>query len=231
MDAVLFLTDFRDHLAPRLDPFEPAIYLHAVRHSRLVEQDEVVIGFKSAAARIATSYRGNGQPIDVGTCYVKLRSLQEKGCLKIITVEEKGTRIRVYLPREIAGVIPLETVQPMISLEDMDFFSVEENRQFILVRERRRCFYCLRALTAENHVIEHVVSRPARDNSYRNVVAACRQCNNRKGDSDAEGFLRVLYREEFLSADEFEQRLSHLQPLRAGELLPVVPSPTLAKPS
>jgi HNH endonuclease len=72
-------------------------------------------------------------------------------------------------------------------------------------------------------VIEHVISRPSGNNSYRNVVAACRDCNNRKGNSEAEDFLRVLFRERFLSNDEFEQRLSHLQRLQAGELRPTLP--------
>jgi 5-methylcytosine-specific restriction endonuclease McrA len=111
----------------------------------------------------------------------------------------------------------------------MDFFAVEENRVLILAREGHKCFYCLRSLSADNHVIEHVVSRPTGNNGYRNVVAACRHCNNRKGNADAEDYLRFLYREAFISSDEFEQWLSHLQRLRDGELrpsLPQVSSPT-----
>lgn len=65
-----------------------------------------------------------------------------------------------------------------------------------------------------------VVSRPAGENCYRNVVAACRQCNNRKGSSTAEDWLRTLYREGFLKAPDFQDRLSHLERLRAGELKP-----------
>jgi hypothetical protein len=102
----------------------------------------------------------------------------------------------------------------------MDFFEVPENRALILEREEHRCFYCLRALTAENYVIEHVISRPAGDNGYRNVVAACRECNNRKNDSAAEHYLRALYRESFLSAAELQDRLAKLARLRNGELKP-----------
>jgi hypothetical protein len=71
-------------------------------------------------------------------------------------------------------------------------------------------------------VIEHVQSRPEGNNSYRNVVAACRECNNRKNDSSVEDWLRTLYREEFLGPMEFEERLSHLQQLRAGLLKPEI---------
>ena len=157
------------------------------------------------------------------TCYEKLKSLQTKGCLKIVGVERNGSRIRLNLPGEIPGVIVEPVKQPIVSLEDMDFYTLEENRQLILEREGHMCFYCLRSLNTENHVIEHVVSRPEGSNSYRNVVAACRQCNNRKGESEAADFLRVLFREGFLSDNEFEQRLSHLERLRSGELRPLLP--------
>ena len=41
MDADRFLKEFHDFLAPRLDTYEQAIYLYAVRHSRLVGEREV----------------------------------------------------------------------------------------------------------------------------------------------------------------------------------------------
>jgi HNH endonuclease len=108
----------------------------------------------------------------------------------------------------------------VVTIETMDFFEVAKNRLLILAREGGRCFYCLRAIDASNHVIEHVVSRPAGTNGYRNVVAACRQCNNRKGAFLAEDLLRTLYRGSLLTAEEFENRLSHLERLRSGELRP-----------
>lgn len=79
----------------------------------------------------------------------------------------------------------------------------------------------------KSHVIEHVMSRPNGNNSYRNVVAACRQCNNRKEPSSAEDVLRRLYREKLLNADEFEGRTSHLERLLAGDLRPKVASNAL----
>ncbi|MEW6441156.1 MAG: HNH endonuclease [bacterium] len=88
------------------------------------------------------------------------------------------------------------------------------------MREGHRCFYCLRQLNRENYVIEHVVSRPLGGNGYRNVVAACRGCNNRKGSSTAEEWLRTLYRKGFLDARTFHERQSYFERLGAGELKP-----------
>lgn len=107
-----------------------------------------------------------------------------------------------------------------MTLEEIDFFNVAENRPFILQRESNKCFYCLRELDSSNYVIEHVVSRPEGDNTYRNVVAACRDCNNRKGDMPAEDFIRSLYRGGYFDAKEFESRLARLKRLKDGELKP-----------
>ena len=104
-------------------------------------------------------------------------------------------------------------------IESEDFFALE-NRSRILEREGNRCFYCIRKLSPENYVIEHVLSRPVGDNGYRNVVASCRHCNNRKGSSVADDWLRTLYREGFLDAAAFQDRFSHLEQLRAGQLRP-----------
>lgn len=220
MDAAEFLTQFQDHIAPRLDTYEQAIYLYAVRHSRLVGLADVVIGFKSARRAMAFGIGKAGTPMSEHVCYEKLRSLEKKGYVQLLGTEQGGTRLRVLLPSEVPGLLPGKATPSQLSLEEMDFFEVPENRLQIFRREAGRCFYCLRSIDEKDHVIEHAMSRPNGNNSYRNVVAACRQCNNRKGSSSPEDFLRTLYREKLLAAEEFEGRLSHLERLRAGELRP-----------
>ena len=222
-DLRQFLINFQDYLSPRLDTYEQAIYLYLFRHTLLTGKEEAVIGFKSARARMACGIGQEGRPMSENTAYVKLQSLAAKGCIKIVASEHAGRRIRVKLPKDIPGIIPEATTETPVSLDAMDFFDVPENRQFILQREENRCFYCLRSLTPETHVIEHVVSRPNGDSSYRNVVAACRECNNRKGSALARDFLRSLYRDGFLSDKELEGRLSHLERLECGDLKPVIP--------
>jgi hypothetical protein len=222
MDPKVVLTEFVDYLAPQLDTYEQVIYLYAIRHSRFEGRDEVVIGFKSARRRLAMGVGTKGERMAEKTCYEKLRSLQKKGCLRILGTERKGTRLRVSLPSEIDGLIPpTPTVQEM-DLEELDFFTVPAHRAAILRREGNRCFYCLRAIDESTYVIEHVLSRPGGTNSYRNVVAACIGCNNRKGNVSAEEFLRRLYREGFLSDSELEGRLHALKQLVAGETRPAM---------
>lgn len=222
MNVEKFFTDFQDHLAPRLDTYEQAIYLYIFRHSRLIGKEEVVIGFKSARKRMACGVGEKGKPMSEGTAYSKLLSLTEKGCVDLKASERFGRRVHLKLPYEIPGVIPEESEAPPINLDEIDFFELPENRLLILKRENHHCFYCLREINADTYVMEHVVSRPEGNNSYRNIVAACRQCNNRKKTSP-EDLLRTLYRESFLDASELEDRLSHLERLRSGELKPQIP--------
>jgi hypothetical protein len=218
-----FFAQFQDHLAPRLDAYEQAIYLYIARHTVIEGRREETIGFKSARRKMAFGLGKAGTPASEGIIYNKLRSLEAKGCIKVLSSERSGTRVQIVLPAEIPGLIQVASAAAPIPLEEIDFFTVPENRKLILEREGWQCFYCLAKLDENNHVLEHVVSRPEGDSSYRNVVAACRRCNNRKDSTPAEDFLRSLYREGILSGDDLTARLSQLTRLRDGELRPHVP--------
>lgn len=220
MNLQQFFIEFQDHLAPKLDTYEQAIYLYIFRHSRLLGLDEVTIGFKSARIRMACGVGEKGKPMSENSAYKKLSSLSEKGAISILRTEHSGRLLRLNLPCEIPDLIPKELGHAVSDIESMDFYEVPENRLLILNREYSRCFYTLAQLDTKNFVIDHVVSRPDGNNSYRNVVAASREANNKKGASSAEDFLRKLFRQNFLSAQELEDRLKALARLKAGELKP-----------
>ena len=222
MDVKKVIEQFQDYLAPKLDTYEQAIYLYIFRHSRLVGKEEVVIGFKSARKKMAFGVGEKGKAMSEGTCYEKIKSLQSKGCLKILDSTSSGTKLDLKLPEEIDGIIPLTVESAPLDLASMDFFSETKNRLAIFNREGEKCFYCFRKLDKANFVVEHVESRPKGDNSYRNLVASCRSCNNRKGDISAIEFLRTLTRENHLSDEEFEGRLKALRRLKNGELVPQI---------
>jgi hypothetical protein len=220
LDALTFIGEFQDYAAPKLDTYEQAIYLYCVRHSRLLGKPEAVIGFKSARKAMAFGIGKAGTPMSEAVCYEKLRGLASKGLVTILASERGGTRLRVNLPHEVAGMIPNKVDAAGPTLEELDFFNEPDNRRRILEREGHKCFYCRRAIDEESYVIEHVISRPEGLNTYRNLVAGCRQCNNRKGNTAAEEFLRLLYRDGLLTADEHTRRREQLAALIAGELKP-----------
>lgn len=222
MDAELFFAEYVDHLAPTLDTYEQTVYLYVIRKSRLIGKSDAVIGFKSARKEMGFGIGQSGSPMSEGVCYQKLRNLESKGCVKILESQRSGTRVQAFLPSEIAGLVPPPETERQLLLEEMDFFSVEENRHRIPEREGGHCFYCSRSIGEDNYVIEHVVSRPEGDNSYRNLVAACRQCNNRKGGRAVEDHCRNLYREALITAEEFQEVLQRVEALKGGKIVPPV---------
>lgn len=223
MDPKAFFEEFVDLAGPHLDCYEQAVYLFIIRHSRLIGLSDVVIGFKSARRLISKGIGEAGKPMSESTCSEKIASLAQKGFVRVLDSTNKGTRIHAFLPSEVRRLQKIASPAIAVSIEELDFFERPELRKSIIERENNRCFYCLALLSMENHIIEHVRSRPEGDNSYRNVVASCRACNNRKGQLRAEDFVRTLYREAILSQDECATRLVALGQLLAGELKPVAP--------
>jgi hypothetical protein len=217
--AAVFI-QYQDHLAPTLDVYEQAIYVFLLRQTLLEGKREAVIGFKSARKKLGYGIGKAGTPPSEGVVYEKLRSLEAKGCILLQGSERAGTRIALKLPSEIPGLVPNPSAIHATDIEEMDFFGIVENRARILERDHWRCFYCLAKLDENNHVLEHVVSRPEGNNTYRNVVAACRRCNNRKGSTAAADYLRVIYREGILSGDDLTEAIARLAALQAGKLTP-----------
>ncbi|MBH2044210.1 MAG: hypothetical protein I8H87_11960 [Comamonadaceae bacterium] len=107
---------FQDHLAPRLDVYEQAIYLYLLRHTHIEGKREAVIGFKSARKKLAFGTGRAGTSPSEGVIYEKLRGLEQKGCVKILSTERAGTRIEVFLPSEMPGLLPVATAISDIAL-------------------------------------------------------------------------------------------------------------------
>ncbi len=213
---------FQDYTAPLLDIYEQAIYLYILRHSRLQEKEEITIGFKSVRLQMAFGIGEKGKPMSESVCYGRLLSLEQKGFIKKLGTEYSGTKLSLFLPSEIPNLIPVEKEIETFNLEEVDFYNIHENRRAILIREKSKCFYCFSVLTESNYVIEHVLSRPNGNNTFRNLVASCVSCNNQKGNQLVEDFLRGLFRKNFLSSEELENRMNQLQLLRNGELKPII---------
>ena len=152
----------------------------------------------------------------------RIQSLEAKGLIKKIDSSRIGTILHVNLPTETEYFRVITETPKAVTVEDMDFFSDPVGREAILRREGSRCFYCFLSLDKNNYVMEHVVSRPEGDVGYRNIVAACRSCNNKKGEKAGKTHLRNLYRQRTLSEEEFRERLEALDNLGAGLLVPEI---------
>ena len=108
------------------------------------------------------------------------------------------------------------------NLETYDFYANPMGRRAIIEREGGRCFYCLRGINSDSAVLDHAVGQLVRlDNSYKNIVACCHECNSLKSGMVADDFIRELYRRGRLNAAEMESRLSALAALQRGEVKPI----------
>lgn len=216
MDTGQVIAEIEDHVVPRLklDVGEARLYYHLLRHSRFAGKHDVLISVGQLAEVLNCSKN---------TVKPRLRTLQDKKVIDVINTGWAGTRIKVFLPREIQDAVPEEAAPEVQDIEAIDFYKDTKYRRAVLEREQGRCFYCRRTLTDEDSGLDHAEPQKASGtNSYRNVVAACHSCNSSKGDDTAEEFLRKLYRRGFLGAAELEDRLADVAKLKQGLLRPII---------
>jgi HNH endonuclease len=196
-----------------------AVYSHLFRHSRLVGKPKL---------RFSISWLARGVGLSSKCTRGTVRRLIARGVLHLV---ERGYRahhvVRLRLPLEVRGVLSAKNAahRPapclVINIEEADFLEKQKLRQALHERESGQCFYCLRRITPKRRCLDHVVPRAELgQNSYRNLVSCCVDCNSQKGERPAVEFVRWLYRERRLSSDELTGRLRALDDLAAGKLKP-----------
>jgi hypothetical protein len=209
------IEEIEDYLIPflSLDTYEKSLYYHLFRHTRLIGKQETIFVISSAPKTVGlTDFSARD----------RIRKLNEKGCIKIEEVTRDGLRVSVLLPSEINGCIVIpDVVDNVVNIELIDFYNDPKYRLSILNRENGECFYCFRKITKENYVLDHMISQVNNgNNSYKNIVASCHECNSLKTGKNGDDFVRLLYRKQILSSKELESRLLAIQKLINGELRP-----------
>jgi HNH endonuclease len=213
VDVETTLKQCEDHLFPtmKMSLRERSIWYHLFRHTRLVGKETGLFAIDplAAALDVSSSIRDD------------LRSLHDRGCIRIEEKSRNGHLIRVLLPLEIPGVVPEIQPTAAVDIDAIDFFSGRLYLTALLARENQACFYCLRHVLPDNCELDHVVARAiGTDNSFRNIVVSCHECNTTKQARDPADFLRSLYRCGVLSQPDLEGRLSTLAQLQSGSLIP-----------
>jgi hypothetical protein len=213
VDLETTLKQCEDYLFPamKMTLRERSIYYHLFRHTRLLGKEQGLFAIDPLASSlgVSTSIRDD------------LRSLHERGCIRIEDRSRNGHLIRVLLPEEINGVVPKLEPAEVVDIETIDFFADRLYLAALLARENGACFYCLRQVRPDICQLDHVVAQAeGMNNSYRNIVVACHECNTTKQAAAAADFIRLLYRRGLLSQTDLEGRLSALRMLQAGKLVP-----------
>lgn len=205
----------------RLTPYERAVYSHLLRHSRLEGKAQIRFGIQRLSEAASLSDWAVRKAV---------RGLAAKGALRVAQRSKKGHVVEVRLPEEIRAVSAgsgetngAARVVSAANLEGMSFWETPALREAIHTREGGRCFYCMRRMKTAVRCLDHVVPQVrGGSNSYRNLVSSCTECNSRKLDQQAENFLRWLFREGQLTAEELKGRLRALEALAAGKMQPKI---------
>ncbi len=209
------LIDIQDRLVPILDSYEQAVYHYLFRHTYLSGKKQTIVNTRSAEIGFGTADKTK-KPSSK-TRSDRLRSLEQKGCIKIVERSHKGILVEIFLPHEIPALQVRDEVPEVIDLEKLDFFKDRRLLPSLLAREKSRCFYTNRKITAQNCYLDHVVPQVNNGgNSYRNIVACCFDANSMKNNKAAEEFVRILYKEEIISLQEFNALKHKLTDLQAG---------------
>ena len=216
-DLIKIYKDIEDYLIPflKLDPYERSLYYFLLRQTRLIDKSETIFV-------ITTAHKNVG--ITDFTARDRLRKMDKKGCIQIMEVRRDGLKISVFLPSEIDECVAEKIPEiQKVDIEDIDFYNEQRYRESILKRENGECFYCLRKITKENYVLDHLTSQVnGGNNSYKNIVASCHECNSVKSGKNGEDYARDLYRKGALSQKELEQRLIAVEAIKNGEIKPEV---------
>jgi len=222
LDAVQVWKQMEDLLAPQLNfsVIDRAVYSHLFRHSRLEGQPRFRFSMSWLAGRIRLSEKTTRQSV---------RRLIARGVLRLVERSCQAHHVVcVQLPQEVRAVRAAEAAarRPArtscgAGFAETDFLQSQALRRAIHAREGGRCFYCLRRLIPQRRCLDHVVPQAnLGGNSYRNLVSCCLDCNSLKAERHAVEFVRSLYRDRRLSADELTGRLRALDDLAAGKLRP-----------
>jgi hypothetical protein len=192
--------EVEDYLIPtlRLEFTERALYYNLLRHTWLAARRTLWI------TRRALS-RSNA--MNLSTTDHRLRTLQEKGCIRIVENRRDGKVIEVLLPQEVPACL-LKAARPR-------FVRDANLRRKVIARAGGRCFYCLRPLRPEITTTDHVVplARGGRP-SEKNLVACCFSCNCKKNKQRADSFLTRLRLEGFLTPFQYKARMHALRAIQ-----------------
>ena len=225
-NAALVWKQMEDLLAPQLNfsLADRVIYSHLFRHSRLEGKLQLQFSISWLARSVGLSMKFTRDTV---------RRLIARGVLHLVECNCRAQHVvRLRLPLEVKGICaekiaahrPAPPPPVVINIEEADFLEKQVLRKAIHEREGGRCFYCSRRITQHRRCLDHVVPRAELgQNSYRNLVSCCLECNSQKAERSAEEFLRGLYRDRRLSDAELSVRLRSLDDLAAGKLIPPLP--------
>jgi hypothetical protein len=167
-----------DYLLPLLSPYEGAVYLLLLRHSRLEDQVDFRIGKRTLAAKLGQGTRARVSNFEHISGL--LRKLENKGCIVIGETSRDGTLYSVRLPLEIPAARE-RMAASVVADAPGDYYVDADLRRELFERDHWACQYCGDAVTAETATLDHYAPRSKRGgNDPGNLRTCCLMCNSIK---------------------------------------------------
>src|SRR5260370_5237445 len=153
-DAAQICKQLEDLLVPRLrlSITDRAVYSHLLRHSRLEGRPRL---------RFSIAWLSRGARLSTNPARWAVRRLIAHGALRLLERSKAGHVVEVRLPDEIRATrrrsIGRRGAPPLSRGIDFEAALLQNSAlpRAIHLRERRRCFYCLRPLTPMIRSLHH----------------------------------------------------------------------------
>jgi len=187
----LIIREIVDDLQPLLTPYEAAFYWYVFRHS-IAESGSSLVRVstrKLQTAAVKSSY-ANQEDGEISLAKVRevLTALESIGAIrKDGEPNRDGTLYRVFVPNEIGRCQKFRSersdvgVKSEVSEKDVDYYNIPENRIKVYERDGYKCQYCQKQLTLSTVTLDHLKAvSEGGDNSFENLLTACRNCNSKK---------------------------------------------------
>src|SRR5258708_31051031 len=210
INAVQVWKQMEDLLAPQLSfsLADRAVYSHLLRHSRLEGKLKLQFSISWLARGVGLSSKFTRDTV---------RRLIARGVLQLVECNCRSQHVvRVRLPLEVKEICAEKIAAhrpapapPRRYQHRGGGFPGKAGPAPDHPRTRGRPLLLLLAADhPHRRCLDHVVPRAKLgQNSYRNLVSCCLDCNSRKGERSAEERVRWLDRERRLSADDLSSRL------------------------
>lgn len=169
--------DFVDYLMQELTPYETSLYLLFIRSSLFEGKSSIRIGKRTLAQKYGKGSRG--KRTNYAHISKILKSLEEKGCIKIGDTNREGTLYSVLSPKQIPLVA--EKLSVLVEAKDEDYFTDPEKRKELFERDNWTCFYCSEKVTEQNATLDHLIPQhKGGSNLKENLKTSCLMCNSIK---------------------------------------------------
>ena len=102
----------------------------------------------------------------------------------VLCIIGKATALENYT-REIRSPVQSFKIPAVIVLKNVvryRFSGIICNRQNIIWRDQNKCQYCSAVFSTDNLTVDHVIPKSrGGQKTWKNLVAACKKCNQKKG--------------------------------------------------